>query len=146
MMYPYFVALFLIGCLFLFLASLFLPMIVVAPRKCANLINVGSIFILASFAVIRGAYEFIVRDLLCNKNKGFFAWVYLLSILFTIWSSMIIRSYILTIISLSIEVLCLIYFICSFFPYGATGFKYMLKFVWATIKKIFECCIKDWIH
>ena len=142
-MYPYFVALFLLGCFFLFLATLFLPMIVVAPRKCANLINVGSIFILASFALIRGAYEFLIQDLLCNKKKGIFAWLYLSSIIFTIWSSMIIKSYIFTIISLTVEVLCLIYFICSFFPYGATGFKYMMKFTWTAIKKLFECCLKD---
>ena len=55
-MYPYFALVFGIGCLFLFLSLWFLPMIVVAPRKCANLFNMGSICILSSFAILRGPY------------------------------------------------------------------------------------------
>ena len=55
-MYPYFMCLFLIGCLFLFLATVFLPFIVLKPQKTANFVNVGSICILASFGLIRGFY------------------------------------------------------------------------------------------
>ena len=128
---------FVIGCLFIFLSFCFAPFIVVAPRKCANLFNAGSICILASFALIRGTYQFLVNDMLCNKSKAFFAWVYLLSLLTTIFASMFLKSYILTIIALVIEMLCLLYFICSFFPYGAQGFKYMLNFIGSAFSSCF---------
>jgi hypothetical protein len=117
-MYPYFLALFSIGCFFLFISTFFIPMIVVAPRKCANLINVGSICIISSFAILKGPYKFLVTDNLLNKTRFIPAWLYCLSLLMTLWAAMIKRNYILTIISLSIEVICLIYFICSFFPGG----------------------------
>ncbi len=117
-MYPYFICLFCIGCFFLFLSIWFIPFIVIAPRKCANLINVGSICIISSFALIKGPYKFIVHELLCNKYKWFVSWLYVLSLVLTIYSSMALQSYVKTIICLGLEVLCLLYFICSYFPGG----------------------------
>ena len=142
-MYPYFIALFMTGCFFLFLALWFLPFIVVAPRKCANLINVGAICILSSFAVIKGAYQFFITDMLCHPTKWFFAWTYLVSMICTLYASMVLKNYILTLIALGIEVVCLLYFICSYFPGGTKGMKYMLNFTWTGIKKLFKCCIGE---
>ena len=125
-MYPYFLGLFSSGVFFLFLSTFFLPMIVVAPKKCANLINIGSILIIASFAVLKGPYKFLVTDNLLNKERFFPSWCMLISIVVTLWSSMIRKSYLFTLASLAIEVVCLMYFICSFFPGGDTGMKYAL--------------------
>ena len=141
-MYPYFMGLFCIGCFFIFLALWFLPFIVVAPRKTANLINIGSICIMASLAIIKGTYQFLVTDLLCNKSKWMFAWLYVWSLIFTIYASMIAKNYILTLVSLGIEILSLLYLVCSYFPGGQTGMKYMLSFVWLTIKKSCSLCMK----
>ena len=140
--YPYFMGLFCCGCFFIFLAFCFLPVIVIAPRKTANLMNVGSIMILISFGLIKGYYKFFVEDLLCNKQKGFFAWTYVLSVITTIYASMIIKSYVLTLIALGVEIVCLLYFTCSYFPGGNTGFKYMLKALWAMTKGMFSLCMK----
>ena len=128
-MYPYFVLLFCTGCFFIFLAFCFSPLFLVAPRKCANLINVGSICIMTSFGLIKGWHKFFVEELLCNKNKFVFAWAYLLSILLSMYSSMIIKSWVWTIVALIVESVCLLYFICSYFPYGTEGMKYMLAFI-----------------
>ena len=125
-MYPYFLALFTIGCFFLFVSTFFLPLIVVSPRKCANLINVGSICIISSFAILKGPQKFLLNDNLFNKSRFIPAWMYCISLLLTIYAAMIKKNYILTLISLSIEVLCLIYFIVSFFPGGNQGMKYAL--------------------
>ena len=133
--------LFCCGCLFIFLAFCFLPWIVVAPRKCANLMNVGTIMILCSFGLLKGWYKFFVEDLLCNKEKGVFAWVYVLSLIMTIYTSMIIKSYVLTLVALAVEIICLLYFVCSYFPGGNTGFKYMLKALWAMTKSMFNACL-----
>ena len=134
-MYPYFAMLFGIGLLFLFLALCFLPMIVVAPRKCANLVNVGSIFILAAFSVLNGPKEFLIDQLLCSKTQALPSVLYLSSLIATIYASMIMKSYLLTVCFMIIELLCLLFFICSYFPGGKTGFSYMLKFICGSIRK-----------
>ena len=137
--YKYFVVLFLVGCGFIALSLFFLPFIVVAPRKTANLFNAGSLCILASFAIVRGTYKFVVEEMLCNPYKAFVAWLYLLSLLTCFYASLIAQSYILTIAALVIELICLLYFICSFFPYGKQGFDYMMKCVCTTLKSAFGC-------
>ena len=139
-MYPYFLGLFSSGVFFLFLSTFFLPMIVVAPKKCANLINIGSILIISSFAVLKGPYKFLVTDNLLNKERFFPSWCMLISIIMTLWSSMIIKSYMFTMASLAIEIVCLMNFVCSFFPGGDTGMKYALQALIAMAKQSFSCC------
>ena len=134
-MYPYFAMLFGVGLLFLFLAVCFLPTILLTPRKCANLVNVGSIFILAAFSALNGPKEFLIDQLLCSKTKALPSILYLSSLLATIYASMILKSYLLTVAFMLLELLCLLYFICSYFPGGKTGFKYMVKFLCGLIKK-----------
>ena len=133
-------ALFLLGSFFIFLAIWFLPFILVAPRKCANLINVGSILIIASFAVIKGAYKFLVEDLLFNEKRWYFAWLYLLSLCVTLYASKSLKSGVLTLISLVIEMGCLAYFISSYFPGGPKGMRMLAKSVFAVVKTVCTCC------
>ena len=98
---------------------------------------------MASFAIIKGPKEFILDTLLLNKTRWPIAWSYVISIVFTVWAAMIRKSYLYTIVGLSVELLCLLYFLCSYFPGGKTGFKYMLKLAWALVQKTFACCTKD---
>ena len=114
-MYPYFILLFCIGIFFLFLSVWFLPFIIIAPRKCANLINAGSICIISSFAVLNGPYEFFKKLI---QEKGLVFVGYLGSLAATIYASMVLKSYILTIAAMAIEVVCLMSFMCSYFPGG----------------------------
>ena len=72
--------------------------------------------------------------MLCHKTKGVLAVVYLVSILVTIYSSQVLKSYVVTISALLVEVVCLLYFVCSFFPGGTAGMNYLLSFIWRTIK------------
>ena len=134
-MYPYFAMLFGIGLLFLFLALCFLPMIMVAPRKCANLVNVGSIFILAAFSVLNGPKEFLINQLLCSKTQALPSILYLCSLVSTVYASMILKSYFLTIVFMLVELLCLLFFICSYFPGGKTGFTYMIQFLCGSMRR-----------
>ena len=107
--------------MFIFLSFCFTPLIVVSPRKCANLFNAGSICILASFGLWEGDWGKFFKKLMCGDDKvvSMAAWTYLVSLLTCIVASLIMRNYILTIVTLVIELLCLLKFICSFFPYGA---------------------------
>lgn len=65
--------------------------------------------------------------------------MYLVSLITTLYCSMVLKNYILTIVSLLVETICLLYLICSYFPGGTKGLKYMLTFAWSGIKKIFGC-------
>ena len=128
-MYPYFIGLFATGCFFLFLSLWSLPFFVIAPRKTANLINIGSICIISSFAVIKGPYQFLIKDLLLHPTKWLVAWLYVLSICLTFYSSMVLKMYLPTIGALVIELTCLMYFICSYFPGGQQGMQYIMQFL-----------------
>ena len=52
--YPYFAVLFMIGLGFISLSFFMLPWIVVKPTAVANFMNLGSLTIMASFAVLWG--------------------------------------------------------------------------------------------
>lgn len=96
------------------------------------LLNLGSICILGSLAVLKGGfYQYFVKDLLFGEDKPrrVFALGYYGSILLSIYASMILKSYILTLITMALEMVLLLYFICSGFPGGSTGVTYLLGFV-----------------
>ena len=68
-MYPYFVGLFCLGVFIMQLSLWFLPVVVIMPRKFSNLMNFGMLCILCSFALLKGWYQFFVKDLLANTAK-----------------------------------------------------------------------------
>ena len=105
--------------------------------------------IIASFCVLKGTYKFLVNDMLCNNKKvdktgtpiAVFAWCYFLSIAVTIYASMIRKNFLLTIVALVIELICLLFLVCSLFPGGVKAMRYMLNFAWTGMKKCLKCCI-----
>merc|ERR1719443_1193346 len=105
-------------------------MIVVSPRKCANLVNAGSICILAAFSVLNGPKEFLIDQLLCSKTQALPSILYFGSMIATVYASMIAKSYLLTVCFMALEVVCLLYFVCSYFPGGKAGFQYLMSFAW----------------
>ena len=110
------------------IAFFLLPYFVLAPQKVSMLINLGSISILCSFGFLKGFYNYFVVELLCGPRK-LYAIGYILSIVLSMYASVIKKSYIATIITLAFEVVFLLYFICSSFPGGRTGLTYMFKCV-----------------
>lgn len=101
--YPVFAALFLIGVAFLFLAFILIPTFVFAPQKVSLLISLGSGCILASFGALKGFYNYFVKELLCGP-KRFFAVGYLISIILSVYASMIAKNYLFTLATLILEV------------------------------------------
>ena len=118
-----------------------MPFIAISPRKCANLMNVGSILIISSFALLKGPYKFLIHELLFNKDKWFFAWLYVVSLVATMYSAMSLKSYILTLVSLGTEIICLLYFVSSYFPGGPEGMKMMLNSGWTMFKSALGCLV-----
>jgi hypothetical protein len=81
------------------------------------LINVGSILILFSFGALKGYYNYFIKELLLGDKK-LFSIGYILSIIATIYASVVMKSYIFTVISLIAEGIFFLYFACASFPGG----------------------------
>ena len=102
------------------------------------LLNIGSICVLSSFAVLKGGfYQYFVVELILGPRK-FYALAYLLSIFASIYASLILKSYLLTLVTMTAEFVILLYFVCSSFPGGHTGLNYMGSLLWSAIR---NCCL-----
>ena len=99
--YPYFCGVFLVGWLFIFLSTCFIPVMPISPYKTANLFNMGCITILVSFAVLHGVKEYCVKQFICGpKPRNFFAIAFIACSLLSIYVSIIQQSFFLTLIVL----------------------------------------------
>jgi hypothetical protein len=123
-----FLALFAVGMFFVFIGALLLPTIVFAPQKVCLLLNLGFILILSSFGYLNGFYNTFVREFVEDgvRNKafklGFFG-----SMLLSLYASMVIKSYFVTIFCLIFETIMVLYFVCDKFPGGKNGLTFVLK-------------------
>lgn len=108
------------------LSFFLLPYFVLAPQKVSMLINLGSICILCSFGFLKGFYNYFVIELLCGPRRVY-AVSYIISIVLSLYASTVKKSYLMTMLTLVMEVVLLLYFICSSFPGGRTGLTYMFK-------------------
>lgn len=91
-----------IGCLFLFLAFLFLPTVILSPHKFAMLFSIGSMWMLISMAFFRGPATYTKR--LFRRDQALFSISYLVSLFLTLYCSIIMDNYILTILSCAVQV------------------------------------------
>ena len=71
----------------------FLPIIIIAPSKFANLFTLGSICLISSIAVIKGFTQF--KNNLIAKDKLQYTIYYLISIAGTLYYCFIGKSYLL---------------------------------------------------
>lgn len=110
------------GCFFLFLASISLTMF--APVKFAQLFTLGSVFILASFVVLRGYERFYNHATSSTTNKNI-ACTYLLSLALTFYFTICSTSWFMVIVLVSIQIISLIYFLFSYIPGGKQFLDYI---------------------
>ena len=120
----YFAALAGSGALFLLLAFfIFLPMIILSPSKFAITFSLGSALILASLGALKGWREMFGH--MASKERLPFTAAYLVSLLATLYTSLILHSYIFSLLSCVAQVITLVYYVASFFPGGAEGAGYV---------------------
>ncbi|CDW77047.1 phosphatidylinositol-4-phosphate 5-kinase family protein [Stylonychia lemnae] len=126
--YPIFVIMFFFGIGLIALSFFLLPYFVIAPMKFSMLLNLGSLCILGSFGFLKGFYNYFVIELLCGPRR-IYAIGYILSIVLSVYASVVRKILLMTMFTLIIEIVFLLYFICSSFPGGRTGLSYIFKFV-----------------
>ncbi|KAI5951046.1 SFT2 [Candida jiufengensis] len=108
-------------CFFMF------PVLALRPRKFGLLWTGGSVLFVISFGVLQGPYNYI-RHLL-SKDRIVFTTVFFTSIFLTIYSSVVLKSSLLTIFTSIIEIFAIAYYTISYFPFGATTLTFFTSYI-----------------
>lgn len=98
-----------------FLAFFFLPILALRPRKFVTLWTVGSLLFISSFAALQGPMTY-GKHLLSGPRLPFTA-TYFGSMGLTLYFSIGLNSTILTIISAAAQMVALLWYLVSYFPY-----------------------------
>ncbi len=96
-----------------------LPIIVIRPHKFALCFTVGSILYMSSFGLLKGPMAHILSMLAIDQLP--FTISYVASMLATLYAALIARSYVLVVVSSSLQLLALAYYMLSFIPGGTAG-------------------------
>ncbi|XP_047976569.1 protein transport protein SFT2-like [Salvia hispanica] len=124
------------GVFFVFIAfTLFLPVIVLVPQKFAICFTVGCGFIIGSLFALRGPKNQFNH--MSSKERLPFTLGFIGSMMGTIYVSMVLHSYILSVLFSVIQVMALAYYGISYFPGGSAGLKFLSSSLMSTIMKCF---------
>ncbi|BBN16901.1 hypothetical protein MPTK1_7g10250 [Marchantia polymorpha subsp. ruderalis] len=132
----YFGLLLAVGVFFVFLAfALFLPVMALMPQKFAITFTLGCLFIMGSFFALKGPKAQLFH--MISKERLPFTCVFLASMCATIFVSMYLHSYPLSLLFSIIQVLAMLYYVLSYFPGGTTGLKFIGTFLTGSVTKLF---------
>lgn len=112
------------GVFFIFIAfTVFLPAMVLMPQKFALCFTLGCAFIIGSFFALKGPKNQFAH--MTSKERLPFTLGFIGSMVGTIYVSMVLHSYILSVAFSVIQVMALSYYAISYFPGGSTGIKFL---------------------
>ena len=120
------------GLLFLFLSTLFLPLIMIAPHKFVMLNAFGNACIVTSIFLIRGlkyACTFM------KKDKILFALGYVLTLVGEIYFAFLKPSYLFSILCFVLNAVSLVYVLFSFFKNGTAALNFVFKGMFGCVKQ-----------
>ncbi|TPX34007.1 hypothetical protein SmJEL517_g03246 [Synchytrium microbalum] len=100
-----------------------LPLMVISPSKFAVPYTFGSILAMASFALLRGPATHLKN--LFSRERLPFTGLYFGSMALTLYFSMGLHSYLGTIFTAVIQIICLLYFLGSYVPGGTAGLTFL---------------------
>ncbi|KAI5065974.1 hypothetical protein GOP47_0018598 [Adiantum capillus-veneris] len=124
------------GVFFVFIAfTMFLPVMVVMPQKFAICFTLGCLFVMGSFFVLKGPrtqfWHMISRERL-PFTAGFMT-----SMAATIYASMVLHSYLLSVVFSGVQVFALLYYVVSYFPGGSAGMRFLSSMLTSSVMKCF---------
>lgn len=128
-----FIGCILMGTFCISLASLYIPFLVFKARKFAMLYTMGSLFIIASFALLWGPVNHL-KHLLSPSRLPFTA-SYFGTMFGTLYFSLSVQSTVLTIIFALLQVMALVWFVVSYVPGGQTGLTFFSKIFYVAASK-----------
>ncbi|EEF37803.1 Protein transport protein SFT2, putative [Ricinus communis] len=120
----YFGVLLAAGVFFIFIAfTMFLPVMVLVPQKFAICFTVGCAFIIGSFFALKGPRNQLAH--MSSKERLPFTLGFIGTMVGTVYVSMVLHSYVLSVLFSVLQVLALSYYAISYFPGGSTGLKFL---------------------
>ena len=111
------------GIVCMILAFTFLPIIILSPHKFALLFTMGSGLILVSFSFLRG--HIVLFKHLASIERLPFSASYGVSLIGTLYCSLVMGSYLLTLVFSIIQVIALTYFLVSYIPGGTSALTFI---------------------
>lgn len=123
------------GTVCMILAFTFLPIVIISPHKFALLFTMGSALMLASFSFLRGHMAFFSH--LASVSRLPFSLCYGLSLVGTLYCSLVMNSYVLTLVFSIVQVVALCYFLVSYIPGGTSALSFVGTMVGSSVKSVF---------
>jgi hypothetical protein len=124
------------GVFFIFIAfTMFLPVMVLMPQKFAICFTLGCGFIIGSFFALRGPKNQLAHMSSMERlpsTLGFIA-----TMVGTIYVSMVLHSYILSVLFSVLQVLALVYYCISYFPGGSSGMRFLSSALTSSALRVF---------
>lgn len=111
-----------------FSLSFFLfPVLALKPRKFGMLWSLGSLLFVLSFGILQGPKKYTLH--LLSSHRIVFTAVFFTSVLATLYSSIILKSTILTVITGIVEIFAVLYYTVSYFPFGAQTMTFFTSYL-----------------
>ncbi|KAL3502598.1 hypothetical protein ACH5RR_037047 [Cinchona calisaya] len=124
------------GVFFIIIAfSIFLPVMVIAPQKFAICFTIGCAFIIGSFFALKGPKNQLAH--MTSKERLPFTLGFIGSTVGTIYVSMVLHSYILSVFFSMLQVIALSYYAISYFPGGSAGIKFLSSTLTTSLLRCF---------
>lgn len=114
----------LLGSVACFALGFFLfPVLTLKPRKFVMLWTLGSTLFFLSFGVLQGPVSYLRH--LSSKERLPFTVVFVFSQIATIYCAVVLKSTILSLITGIIEIMAILWYTASYFPFGAQTMQYI---------------------
>ncbi|KAL6839474.1 hypothetical protein ACP4OV_030744 [Aristida adscensionis] len=125
------------GIFLIFIAfTIFLPVMVIVPQKFAICFTMGCAFIIGSFFALKGPKNQLYH--MISKERLPFTLGFVGSMIATIYVSMVLHSYILSVFFSVLQVLALAYYAISYFPGGSAGMKFLSSTLMSSVLRCFR--------
>ncbi|KAI5683001.1 hypothetical protein M9H77_04229 [Catharanthus roseus] len=132
----YFALLLASGAFFVIIAfSIFLPVMVLTPQKFAICFTIGCALIIASLFALKGPKNQLKH--MTSKERLPFTLGFIGSTVGTIYVSMVLHSYILSVLFSLLQVIALFYYAFSYFPGGSAGLKLLSSTLTSSLLRCF---------
>ncbi|XP_052178389.1 protein transport protein SFT2-like [Diospyros lotus] len=124
------------GVFFIFIAfTMFLPVMVIMPQKFALCFTIGCTLIIGSFFALKGPKYQLLH--MSSKERLPFTLGFIGSMVGTVYVSMFLHSYMLSVLFSVLQVLALSYYVISYFPGGSAGLKFLSSSLTSSILRCF---------
>ncbi|XP_022758878.1 protein transport protein SFT2-like [Durio zibethinus] len=132
----YFGMLLAAGVFFILIAfTMFLPVIVLVPQKFAICFTIGCALIVGSFFALKGPRNQLAH--MSSKERLPFSLGFIGSMVGTIYVSMWLHSYFLSVLFSVLQVVSLSYYAISYFPGGSAGLKFLSSALTSSVWRCF---------